>query len=465
MRLQLVGSTRYLTLMLVAAGLAGCSVVSSSPVLEAGRSNKGCASRLGSYALPRQVLAVQIQSQGDNFILANLDTTAVPDNGHHYCLEHDNNPFAEDSIRVYKDKIVDDNSVTPTSYKASSDTVKNERTPFLQLVASKAVDHTAGIIRNFIRAIFIGLSNNPDFPGRAKLTPGDAPRIVADHQTDPFNYHEMAELNRSIRRFGFCIVLAGYTFNERALPAASYCDSPMRKAEQHAPPSDKAIQSMRWLAPKPAAGIFYRPRAPYNVEVYINHRPDDRRSTWHLALIKTVRMENIMPIVSVGVHRELFAERRTGLIFDDGELVNVCISKGNSIAGATNIVLDVVYGIVNLPAATMQGIISETNTRKDLTQKRIDLIKAQEAYIKYLEDENAPQVSNVSDKAGAALNLSENNRPAKAQKAADRVISDTPASAGAILQGGDPLADICAKLKAAKSPDISPGGTPATGVF
>ena len=55
-------------------------------------------------------------------------------------------------------------------------------------------------------------------------------------------------------------------------------------------------------------------------EVYTKQLPDEK-GDWELSLMKPELMENIMPIVSVGIARETFAERRTGLIFDDGELV------------------------------------------------------------------------------------------------------------------------------------------------
>jgi hypothetical protein len=445
--------------VLAVLALTGCSVATSTPVFEVGRGFQGCSSRLGSYALPRRVLHVRITSSGDNFTLANLEAEAVPDNAHNYCLEHDSNPFAEDSIRVYKDKI-DVKEGTPGVYQiADTDAAEaiRLRTPYLQLIASKAVDHTAGIIRNIIRTVFIGLSNNPAFSGRAGLGEIAGAVTVADHQVDPFNFHEMAELNQDIRRYGFCIVLAGYTFNERTQDASSYCNNPQRQAELHVPPSHKAIQSMRWHVPKPAAGIFYRPRAPYKIEVYTKHRPEDR-GDWQLSLMKTEHMENIMPVVSVGIARELFAERRTGLIFNDGELVDVCISKGNSITGTTDIVLDVVYGVINLPSATIQGVINDTNTRNALVAKRKELFDAQQKYIAFLESGQATGVK-VKEGENKGLVLNEKTRPQGVTENADG-IRDIPESAGAINLEDDPLDEICAKLKVAKTVSFTsgPGG-------
>ena len=450
--MKVVRNKIEIILLLCALGAigAGCSVTSSTLVLDhadGAQYFKGCASRLGSYALPRRVLNVVIHREGDDFILKKLETEAVPDNAHNYCFEHDDNPFAEDAVRVYKNKI---NLSTDTQSDVTETT--KETTPYLQLVASKAVDHTAAIIRNFIRAAFIGISNNPDFPGRAAVGTGDSTSIVvADHQVDPFNYREMAKLNQSIRRYGFCIVLGRYSFNVNQLDPSSYCDSPSNKAEHNAPPSDQAIQEMRWHGPKPTSGIFYRPRAPYRVEVYTKHYPDhDNDNDWTLALMKTLHMENIMPLIAVGVRRELFAERRTGLIFDDGELLDVCISKGNNIEGATNIVLDVVYGIINLPSATIEATIDDLTNQKKLAEKRTELINAQEEYIKFLEGK---QEAKIEEKKATALNLDEKTDMPTANRP-----SETVPTTHAILEGDEKsnaLNNICAKLKVAQVPNAS----------
>src|SRR5262249_7204525 len=146
-----------------------------------------------------------------------------PDNNHVFCLDHLRSPLASDEVRVFKNKITTVESLAPPPNSTAagaqnsqgSKSIAHEDTPYLQLVASKAVDHTAGIIRRLLRAAFILMTNRGGFTGaRSSLlteSPGEV--TVADFQVDPFDYREMARVNDAVRKFGFCFILEDYTFD------------------------------------------------------------------------------------------------------------------------------------------------------------------------------------------------------------------------------------------------------------
>lgn len=463
---------------LLPLALAGCAVIGSAPVLVNEPSLPArCKSSLGSYSLPKTVLSFQITKEvtppgPPNHRLKDIEPKQVPDNQHMFCLDHLRSPLASDEVRVFKNKIVVEEEdpakteneggiIVPKKRKVTE--IKYKSTPYLQLIASRAVDNTAGIVRRFIRTAFILLTNKGSFSGGRSQTltafGSTQEVVVADFQVDPFDYREMARVNASIRRFGFCLVLEDYTFNRHAASIDRYCQAPQQTAGSTPPPSAEAIQRLHYLVPKPTAGIFYRPRAAYRISVFTKNDPDGR-GPWRATYSKNVAMENIMPIVSVGVGRAAFATRRTGLIFKDGALTNVCISKGSELEGAIQIPLDVIYGIVALPSEMLIAAIDDANTSKALLEAQKNLIEAQNQYVKYLNKEVTEAAS--GDNKGVAptpLTLDKPLDPNFAKKPA-AFVNDEPPDANPIYNGTDGLSDICAELFVAKSSGTkaTPGG-------
>lgn len=453
---------------LTALALGGCAVVGSAPTFEeGGEVFLGCRSTLGSYALPKTVVNFVITKlKTDPFHVLQAVTPAhVPDNQHTFCLDHLRSPTASDEVRVFKNKInvteAADDPVKSTAGislrpRRKATGVDQKSTPYLQLVASKAVDHTAGIIRRFIRAAFILLTNRGGFAPAGRSAVGrpfgdvaNNPIVVADFTVDPFDHHEMARVNDAVRGYGFCFVLEDYTFNTSLLTADQYCRAPRKAMEEKAPLAAAAIRDLHYLVPRPTVGIFYRPRASYRLSVYINDDPGGRGSVWRLGSIQNLKAENIMPIVSVGVDRAIFATRRTGLVFADGALTNVCISKGSEIESAIQIPLDVIYGIVALPSETLRAALDDADTSRQLLDAQKRLITAQNNYIKFLADPKATTLPSGTPTATAGkkgpLNLGDSpvtNDEATYYK------NDLPPDAGPIYVGnnGDPLSEICAEL-------------------
>jgi hypothetical protein len=466
---------------LTALVLAGCAVVGSAPTFDEAAVPLGCQSTLGSYSLPKTVLHFVITKiPSDPFhVLQVIEARRVPDNQHTFCLDHLRSALASDEVRVFKNKITTtketdtDKSTGPELPKKRAVTsVSPSSTPFLQLIASKAVDHTAGIIRRVIRAAFILITNKGSFnPGRSAVrtsTEADGV-VVADFEVDPFDYQEMALVNEAVRSFGFCFVLEDFTFNVSRSTGVNpdiYCRAPHKVARQKPPLAAEAIRNLHFLVPRPRDGIFFRPRASYRLSIYTKDDPDGR-GTWRLGQIKNFSMENIMPIVSVGVSRAIFATRRTGLVFDDGTLTNVCISKGSEVEGGIQIPLDVIYGIISLPSEMILAATNDASTQKQLLDAQKKLVDAQNTYVKFLRKEveaTAVTGSTATDNKGKLVLGS--TAPTTGEKAVT-FTNDVPPDADPIYSesNGDALSEICAELMLAKTTNLSPTSVKSEGNF
>ena len=397
-------------------------------------------------------------------VLQSIGTERVPDNQHTFCLDHLRSALASDEIRVFKNRLtVEEGSPTgeidfpiTAAQKRVVKKISQDSTPFLQLVASKAVDHTAGIIRRFIRTAFILLTNKATFaPARSAVGIASGTDIVvADFQVDPFDYQEMARVNEAVRKFGFCFVLEDYTFDRSrsgGTMADKYCRAPREVVREKPPPAAEAIGNLHYLVPKPVDGVFFRPRASYRLSIYTKDDPDGR-GVWRLGRIVNLSMENIMPIVSVGVGRAVFATRRTGLVFDDGTLTNVCISKGSEIEGAIQIPLEVIYGIIALPSEMILATINDATTTRDLLVAQRRLVDAQNLYIKYLNREiGLDGLTKSADASKRGKLVLGSTVPTGAD--ATTFTNDEPPDAGPIFAStnGDALSEICAELAVAST--------------
>jgi hypothetical protein len=63
------------------------------------------------------------------------------------------------------------------------------------------------------------------------------------------------------------------------------------------------------LAPRGVRGIYYRPRAAYSMSIYVKDDPGGGQK-WRLGKVQPMRMENISPVIALGVDRALFAARQ-----------------------------------------------------------------------------------------------------------------------------------------------------------
>jgi hypothetical protein len=143
-------------------------------------------------------------------------------------------------------------------------------------------------------------------------------------------------------------------------------------------------------APKSGAdmirGIYYRPRIPHLVQVYIKDNPD-LLGGWKLRLSNAVEMENVAPIVQVGIDRAAFTQKKTTLVFDEGMLSRVCIYKKSELKGFIEIPLYLAQSIVALPATIVQVRIDQTNSHQAIVAAEEQLIKTQLHHLKVLRGE------------------------------------------------------------------------------
>ena len=365
--------------------LSSCSVVGSKSTATYSVAAQGsvssfgvrCKSKLGSYSLPRSEVTITITtSDRINFAMTSPVASVVPDREHTYCLDHLSNIFADDAVWVRKEVAQDPGA-------AESSRV-GKHSPYLQLVASNAVDQSVTVIRKLIRAVFLLISNDGSFSdGRSLgINAAPTPTTVARHSFDPFDQYELAEVNQAIKRYGFCLVLDGYSHSDW-VSAGTYCNAPQQTVQHKPSKKSKMVMNQRYVTKKPVSGIFYRPKTSYRMLTFTNQDPGGR-TKWHLSHMTKLSMENISPVISVGVDRALFTKQKVALIFEDGLLLNACLARGSAALQAVQIPLDIVYGVIALPAARINAALNASRTRQQLIAAEQQYIIAQREYIDYL---------------------------------------------------------------------------------
>lgn len=360
--------------------LAACAMVSSSPMLIDGEGV--CESSAGAYYLPKTLLYVQVDEKsgagegGEKNISheISLSYKRVPDRRFGFCLDYLARATSDDTVDI----------------KKYSDT------HLLGIVSTDAVDQTRYILQTLIQSVFTVASGNPAFPGARSFGSRALPsRTVLKAEFDPFNAPRAAEINDALREYGFCMVLEPHTVDLRATSVEAYCDNP-RRVLQRAGAVNLDYDYSRPVfldegRRRGKGGIFYRPRVPYQLHVYLNKQYKGAR--WQLGLTRAIEMENISPVLAARVDRTIFAQRKTTLIFDEGMLENVCVFKKSELLEAANIPLQVVQSVVALPTEVIQIRINQTNNQASLVRAETELIKTQREYIEFLRNPEATKPS------------------------------------------------------------------------
>jgi hypothetical protein len=342
---------------------------------------------LGSYALPKTLLRIEVMGDVPDpaqamTALTALEEISVTDANRVYCLDHLSSPSAKDDIKVIRG-IPPQTNTPPRTVQTS--------TNLLTYLSSNTIDYTADILRKIVRAIFIGISGQSDFKPVArslKLTSSPLIYKLANFTFDPFDTQDLLRTNRELRPLGFCVLLELGDVDTVAREGTRFCSNPGYLRQARARFDDAfAIYDQAADLPARVPGIVYRPRQQYRLYVYANDDPKGG-STWNLVQTMHVKMENISPVVSVGVDRAIFSARRTALVFDRGVLVNMCVSKRSELLAVAEIPLEVVRSIVALPAAIITVRIDEVTKSRELMGVERDLIRLQRQYIEYLADPN-----------------------------------------------------------------------------
>jgi hypothetical protein len=366
-----------------AAVLAACSVMESTlteyvpdapldaPV------PRNCHSSLGAYFLPRGFIKVEVKQytkKGTRQVLHNsldnLEVIVRPDTRRMFCLDYLESPLSSDQIQVKKTSIKDSNSKTTPSQ-------------LLDVVASNAVDQSALILRRLIRTVFTAIGGFRDVGFNADSTA--VFQTVADFEFDPFDQRQSAHINDRLRDYGFCLVLEQYTFGQSTLKADSYCRNPLGFMEREtAFGRSYAEFDIAAIAPR-SPGILYRPRAVFQLHVYVQNVPKSKEP-WLLRKTMPVALENVSPILSIGVDRAAFTKKQIALVFDRGVLKNVCIIKGSELLEAISIPLEVVKSIAKLPTEMLQIQYDQISKSAELARAEQALLTSQKSLISLLQN-------------------------------------------------------------------------------
>lgn len=351
-----------------------CSVVETSPVFEPNGyypiPDRNCESSLGSYVLPKTKLVFTIKQNLESqvSVLQQVKELRVPDDPQRYtfCIDFLENGFADDKVQVRR---TSDSGPLAAASRTSGG--------FLDLVASHSVDMTGVVLTKIIRAIFIYLSGNAGFiSGRAADVNDDSTwTTVLEPTIDPFDAESMAQWNKSMRRYGFCIALADFSFNVDTVEYGRYCDDPVNVGRANPSPKQAQIATIRDAPIKKVPAIYYRPRIAYPVTIFINPDPLGH-GEWRPGRTAFVEMENISPVLALRVDRAFLAVKKTALIFEQGRLRNVCLVKGSEVRGAVTPIVELVSGLVQLPSATISAeiaLLQKSQTVYDAERQVIEM--------------------------------------------------------------------------------------------
>lgn len=387
---------------LVSVAVAGCVVIDSQEVVLPVRD--ACNSSLGSYALPKTLIRIVIKGDSANPRVANTALTDIQEISAHdrvHCLDYLASSFAHDKVKVWRG----DSATAIDGLRTTTSS-----TQLLSFVSSSTIDYTSVIVRNIIRAIFIVLSRRPDFePVQLRaLKNADNLTTLGDYTFDPFDLEALLRVNADLRPLGYCVILETSAADETARRGPAFCGDPEYFRRERAPIFKAYVRYVEAEdAPARIPGILYRPRLPYRLYVYAIDRPSTKKQ-WRLLRTVQVKLENISPVISIGVSRAVFANRRTALLFDRGALVSFCVSKGSEVEGAVEIPLEVVRSIVALPTQIVMVRIDEATKGAELLRAERDLINVQQQYIDFLADPKKKFEGNQKFKAleADALKLS-----------------------------------------------------------
>ena len=352
--------------------VAACNVVESqrvtldAPAL-AHSNGSPCTSTLGSYALPKSFVRIRIgQKKGAAPDIAMLDddhpvtVRKHPDPHLFFCLDHLNSALSDDRISVLK---------------WPSEAAEPPKGSFLGAVLVNVTDQTAYVIRALIRTAFIALTGAPDFSPRA--TAFDPTEIIGDYEFDPFNQRETATINSQLTKFGFCVMLENPMFNAPAA-APQYCNSPLKYAV-NLTGFYKAYHKLEQTPADPRVpGLLYRIPQPHRLQIY--HRRDSAEE-WTLQRTTTVRLENLSPVLSLRVTRAMFANKTMNFLFQEGALLNACVSKGSELEGFVEIPLEIARSIVAVPGAIAMVRIGAIDSEKRLVEAQTKLAQMQQTYM------------------------------------------------------------------------------------
>lgn len=343
-------------LMLAALALSGCSMASSTQLLEA--DGEPCRSTVGGYYLSKSYLQVKVahnKADKSGPIFEGINVVPKADRTQGYCLDFLASPTSHDTFVVAKN---------------------NEF--LLEKITSRADDQSLAIANNIIQTVFKALEAQAGL--RGDLPPEAVRAFTGEY--DPFDEAQTALVNDGLKDTGFCLILENPAKGP-PIDVESYCNNPFRYARREAALVASANYTGGGKFVNYTRGVLYRPRLPYSLYLFRNRRTDlGLPGDWRLWQSETVYLENISPILSVGVDRTYFANRSTTLSFASGVLQDIRIDKGSELASISEIPLSIASSIAKLPSNIVQAKIDVTNKRQGLIAAQDQLLKQEEALAK-----------------------------------------------------------------------------------
>ncbi len=381
---RVFGAARRGYAILAALIVSACSVANSqrvdlTPPLAAQdlAYAPACSSTLGSYALPKAFVRLRIGQKagqppdihlpapGDKpvQIVRHADPALV------YCLDHLSNPLTRDDIKIVKSPSADDAA---------------RKNSLLGSVMVNVTDQTAFVIEALLRSFFIVASGNPDFRDATFAQT----EIITDVEFDPFDAADVAFHNARLTKLGFCVMLDDM-LKATGVGYEQYCRNPLKYGHPNHPivkayAAKAYVNSIVTPEEPRIPGILYRPRHPYKLYIFRKKDPGGTMP-WQLQHMTNVELENLSPILSLGITRAVFAGKNVNFLFEEGTLRTACLSKTSEIEGFVEIPLQVSKALVALPGAILTLRIDQIGEKQKLIQAQEKLFRMQEAYLKRVQ--------------------------------------------------------------------------------
>ncbi|MBN9451755.1 MAG: hypothetical protein J0I42_07360 [Bosea sp.] len=419
--------TRALVIAFLGLAVGSCTNVAESRRIEpvaytglAGGTN--CRSQLGSYALPKGLLTLTLTTnvEGNTTLTSSggataddpkryIGTVRVPDE--QVCLDFTSSPTAEDNIQILKAVRGQTGLAQAKAPLDLNAKALPEQTPFLGAVLANSIDRSGEIAARLIRTAFIAISGDPRFDpkSRAGALRTTAPAAFTETLTfDPFDPHDSARANTRLTAAGYCLVIDGYTFHDPD-GLQRYCNNPGSAAANPPAVAASYVAMREQKQPLPVSGLMYRPRTSYTAALYA--KPDrGGREPWRLWTTEVKELENLSPVLSLQIGRNIFAGRRAAFLFDEGALVTSCLSTTSEVAGFVEIPLEISRSLVSLPERIISIRIGAAERDKTLALAEKQVLDLQRKIIEMndatiLVGENPKEFTSTPIGEGNGLNF------------------------------------------------------------
>jgi len=336
-----------------------------------GVEDQACTTNAGVYYLPRKLLVLRVKAAtpGPGFDLEfesnQLQSSA--DRSTPLCLDYLSAVTADDQLVVQRTS----EGLLKNIYANAEDKSKDIAIAFIDAARLAAVEGGARARRGI------------PFSGG----------YLAMHEMDPFDPAAAAAINESMREFGYCVYVEGYTFDPRRLTPEAYCQRPLtvllhlRELANRAPagPPPALLQA------EARRGVLYRPNQTHHAVVMYNRDPD-RSKLWRMQRRLSVEMPNAAPVFSIAVDRTYFATRKTTLLFQDGVLKDVDVDKDSELNAIADVTLHLVQSIVAIPSQVVQLRINRVNNERAVINAQGQLLST---YREYLKERGLPVTPGV----------------------------------------------------------------------